>query len=135
MTTSELTRDLAPGTELPPLEIGPITRRTLALFAGGSGDHQPVHVDIDAARERGREDVIAHGMISMAYLGRYLAGLIPQERLRSFDVRFAAVTPVLARPICSGSVRSIEQGVATLDLKVALADGTVTVTGTATVAV
>ncbi|MFV0493278.1 MAG: MaoC/PaaZ C-terminal domain-containing protein [Pseudorhodobacter sp.] len=135
MTTTDLTGQLTPGTELPRLEIGPITRRMLALFAGGSGDHQPVHIDLDAAHERGRDDVIAHGMISMAYLGRYLAGLFPQERLRSFDVRFSAVTPVLAEPVCSGKVTSVEDGIATLDLKVTLGDGTATVTGTATVAV
>jgi acyl dehydratase len=125
--------DLKPGDALPPLQIGPITRRTLALFAGGSGDHQPVHIDIDAARQRGRDDVIAHGMLSMAYLGRYLNGLFPQERLKSLSARFAAVTPVLADPVCTGSVEKIEDGRASLDLTVALADGTVTVRGKAVV--
>lgn len=122
-----------PGAELPPLHIGPITRRTLALFAGGSGDHQPVHVDLDAAHARGRPDVIAHGMLSMAYLGRYVTGLVPQERLKSFSARFAAVTPVLAEPVCSGKVLRVEDGLAYLELTVALADGTVTVKGQATI--
>jgi acyl dehydratase len=122
------------GAELPPLYIGPITRRTLALFAGGSGDHQPVHVDVDAAHARGRPDVIAHGMLSMAYLGRYVTGLVPQERLKSFSARFAAVTPVLAEPVCSGKVLRVEDGLAYLELTVALADGTVTVKGQATIA-
>jgi acyl dehydratase len=30
------------GMELPSLPIEPITRKTLALFAGASGDHQPI---------------------------------------------------------------------------------------------
>ncbi|MBE2277508.1 MAG: dehydratase [Rhodobacteraceae bacterium] len=125
--------DLKAGAELPPLAIGPITRRSLALFAGASGDHQPVHIDLDAAHARGRPDVIAHGMLSMAYLGRYLDNLFPQERLKSFSARFAAVTPVLAEPVCRGRVETVENGEAILDLTVALGDGTVTVRGRAVV--
>ncbi|RJG03277.1 MaoC/PaaZ C-terminal domain-containing protein [Noviherbaspirillum sedimenti] len=121
------------GTELPPLQLEPISRRTLALFAGGSGDHQPVHIDIDVAKARGRGDVIAHGMLSMAYLGRLLTNWIPQERIRSFKARFAAVAPVYGEPRCTGRVVAVENGLATLDLTVALADGTVTVRGEAIV--
>jgi acyl dehydratase len=127
--------DIVVGTELPTLKIGPITRRTLALFAGGSGDHQPVHIDIDAARARGRDDVIAHGMLSMAYLGRLLTNWFPQEKIRSFKARFAAVTPVNAEPECIGRVILIGDGVITLDLTVRLKDGTVAVHGEAVVEV
>ncbi|SMF90078.1 Acyl dehydratase [Azospirillum oryzae] len=125
--------DVTVGMELPPLEIGPISRRTLALFAGGSGDHQPIHIDIDAAKARGREDVIGHGMLAMAHLGRFLTNCVPQERIRSYKARFAAVTPVLANPTCRGRVVAIDDGLATLDLTVTLADGTVTVRGEAVV--
>lgn len=121
------------GDVLAPLALPPIDRRTLALFAGGSNDHQAVHLDIDVAKRRGRPDVIAHGMLSMAYLGRFLIGWAPQDRLREFKVRFAAVTPVLAQPTCSGTVTSIRDDLATLDLAVTLADGTVTAKGEAIV--
>lgn len=121
------------GAELPPLVIGRITRRDLALFAGGSGDHQPIHIDIDAARERGREDVIAHGMISMAYLGRYLLQFIPQTSLRSFKCRSTAVTPINAEPTCHGQVQTVKDGRATISLTVTLPDGTVTTRGEAIV--
>lgn len=125
--------DVTVGMELPPLEIGPISRRTLALFAGGSGDHQPIHIDIDAAKARGRADVIGHGMLAMAHLGRFLTSCVPQERIRSYKARFAAVTPVLANPTCRGRVVAVENGLATLDLTVTLADGTVTVRGDAVI--
>lgn len=39
-----------------------ITRARLALFAGGSGDCNPVHIDIDVARTAGFDDVFAQGM-------------------------------------------------------------------------
>jgi acyl dehydratase len=126
------------GTELPPLPIDPISRTTLALFAGASGDHNPIHIDIDVARSAGLDDVFAHGMLSMAYLGRLLTNVVPQQRLRSFQVRFASITPVHGQPTCTGTVASIDEvngeRQATLDLKVSLPDGTVTLLGSAVIA-
>ena len=126
------------GTELPPLRIAPVTRMTLALFAGASGDHNLMHVDIDAAKSVGLQDVFAHGMLSMAYLGRLLTNWIPPERIRSYRVRFAAITPVHAEPTCTGRVTHIDvidgERRATLELTVTLADGTTTLTGDAVVA-
>ena len=124
---------LTVGTELPPVVIEAISRRTLALFAGASGDHQPVHIDIDAARRRGRDDVFAHGMLSMAYLGRVLTNWVPQERIRSYKARFTAITPVYAAPTAGGRVMAVEDGRATIELTLTLADGTTTVVGEAVV--
>lgn len=131
MRTSE---DITVGTELPALRIDPISRTTLALFAGASGDHNPIHVDLDVARSAGLDDVFAHGMLSMAYLGRLLTNWVPQDRIRSCRVRFAAITPVHAEPICTGTVTAVEDGVATIQLTAALPDGTVTLSGDAVVA-
>ena len=121
------------GTRIGPLALPPISRATLALFAGASHDHNPIHVDIDAARLAGFDDVIAHGMLSMAYLGRLLTDWCPQAQLLSWRVRFTAMTPVLTTPTCEGVVTSVSDGVAELDLAVRLGDGSVTLTGTARV--
>jgi acyl dehydratase len=125
------------GTRLPPLRIEPMSRTTLALFAGASGDHHPIHIDLDYARAAGLDDVFAHGMLSMAYVGRLLTNWLPQNDLRSLDVRFTAITPVHARPTCTGRITAIEQvdgeRRATIELAVTLADGTVTLLGTASV--
>ncbi len=130
---------LEPGAALAPLEIEPISRTTLALFAGASGDHNPIHIDLDVARSAGLDDVFAHGMLSMAYLGRLLTDAFPQERLRSWKVRFASITPVHGRPTCTGTVVSVDDStgerLATIDLRVALEDGTPTLLGQAVVAV
>src|SRR5580692_9439033 len=126
------------GAELPPLPIDPISRTTLALFAGASGDHNPIHIDLDVARSAGLDDVFAHGMLSMAYLGRLLTDAFPQQQLRSWKVRFTAITPVHAQPVCTGRITSIDQSagerLATIDLRVTLADGTQTLVGQAVVA-
>ena len=127
------------GTELPTLRLPAITRTTLALFAGASGDHNPIHLDSDVARSAGLDDVFAQGMLSMAYLGRALTDWIPQERIREFEVRFAAITPIHAVPICRGRVTALnvvdDTTLATVDLSVTLADGTLTLSGRAVVAV
>ena len=126
------------GTVLPALSAEPISRTTLALFAGASGDGNPIHIDLDVARSAGLDDVFAHGMLSMAYLGRLLTDAFPQQQLRSWKVRFAAITPVHAQPVCTGQITSIDQSagerLATIDLRVTLADGTQTLVGQAVVA-
>ncbi len=127
-------QDITVGTELPPLEINPISRTTLALFAGASGDHNPMHIDIDVAKSAGLDDVFAHGMLSMAYLGRLLTDWVDPQAIRSYRVRFAAITPLHGKPTATGRVVAIENGLATLELTVTLADGTVTLTGDAVVA-
>lgn len=123
------------GDELAPLVVDPISRTTLALFAGASGDHNPIHVDLDVARSAGRDDVFAHGMLSAAYLARLLTDRFGQDRIRSYRVRFAAITPVHGRPTCRGRVTAVDDGLATVELSVVLDDGTTTLTGDATVAI
>ena len=92
------------GDELPALALPPLSRATLALFAGASGDHNPIHIDIDFARAAGMPDVVAHGMLSMAWLGRLLTNWAPQRDLREFSVRFSAMTQVGERIVCTGRV-------------------------------
>jgi acyl dehydratase len=120
------------GDRLTPLAVGPVTRTDLALFAGGSGDHNPIHLDLDVARAAGMDDVFAQGMLSMAHLGRLLTGHVPQSRLRSLRTRFTAITPVNAEPTCHGEVTAVDGGLVTVDLRVELADGTITLAGQAT---
>lgn len=95
---------LQAGDTLPPLELPPLSRLTLALYCGASGDHNPIHVDIDFARSAGQTDVFAHGMLSMAWLGRLLTNWVPQTAVREFSVRFAALTQVGERIRCTGEV-------------------------------
>jgi hypothetical protein len=79
------------------------------------------------------DDVFAQGMLGMAHLGRLLTDSFGPHSVRSFATRFTAITPVNAEPVCSGQVLAVEGDLLTLDLSVALADGTQTLAGTATV--
>lgn len=102
--------DLQVGDDLPAITFAPITRQTLALYAGASGDHNPMHIDSDFAKQAGMEDVFAHGMLGMAYLGRALTSWVPQKAIRQFSTRFVAITHLRDQLTCRGSaVEEIEQ--------------------------
>jgi acyl dehydratase len=85
----------------------PITRHTLALYCGASGDHNPMHVDIDFAKAAGFPDVFAHGMLVMAYLGQALTDAVEPSRIRSFSPRFAPITQLGASLTCEGQVTGL----------------------------
>jgi acyl dehydratase len=110
--------EIAVGAELPPFTAPPLSRLTLALYAGASGDHNPIHVDIDFAKHSGMPDVFAHGMLSMAYLGRLLTNWVPQEAIRSFAVRFASITHVGDAITCRGTVVGKDDATRTLRIQV-----------------
>jgi acyl dehydratase len=82
--------------------------------------------------------VFAHGMLSMAYLGRLLTDWVPQSALRGYTVRFAAITQVGDSITCSGTVlEKFEQdGERRVRLQVSTVnqDGEVKLTGEALVA-
>lgn len=125
------------GDALPSLEFGPISRATLALYAGASGDHNPIHIDTDFARSAKLDDVFAHGMLSFGVLSRVVTQWIGVEQLRSLDVRFASVTQVRDLITCSATVAEcIElEGKPCLRLAITATaqDGRVTLSGDAVV--
>jgi len=106
MSISEIAK-LRVGDMLEPMTHNPISRTTLALFAGASGDHNPIHIDIDFAKSVGMDDVFAHGMLGMAYLGRFLTSIAYQRNIRSYSVRFSSITQVGAKLKCIGKVKEI----------------------------
>ena len=124
------------GDALPALKLPPLTRHTLALYCGASGDHNPIHVDIDFARTSGLPDVIAHGMLSAAWLTRVLTGWVPQSAIRSLDLRFQAMTTVGESITCTGRVSEKLDGqrAARVQLQTTNSDGQVKLTAEAVIA-
>ncbi len=106
------------GFELPSFTTDPVNRTTLALYCGASGDHNPIHVDIDFAKKAGMPDVFAHGMLSMAYLGRLLTNWVPQQAIRQFSVRFVAITQLGDQITCAGKVVEVDREAGTVRIEV-----------------
>ena len=99
------------GDEIPALKIPPVSRHTLALYCGSSGDHNPIHVDLDYAKSAGLDDVIAHGMLSAGYLARMLTDWVPQSAIRSINNRFTAMPHIGDSVTCTGKiVEKFEKG-------------------------
>jgi acyl dehydratase len=130
--------ELNVGDHLPVLSTNKISRTTLALYAGASGDFNPIHIDIDFAKSAGLDDVFAHGMLSMAYLGRLLTNWVDQRSIESIDVRFTSITPVNAQVVCTGYIqeKSIidEQEIIKVHIEAQDANtGDIKITGVATI--
>ena len=67
--------ELSIGSALPELRKDAINKLQLVKYAGASGDYNLIHTDDETARRVGLDGVIAHGMLSMAFLGQYLCWL------------------------------------------------------------
>lgn len=63
--------DVQVGDQLGPMEI-PVRRGDLVRYAGASGDFNPIHWNERFAKEVGLPNVIAHGMLTMAFGGRLI---------------------------------------------------------------
>ena len=100
-------QEIAVGDRLVGKTFAPISRHTLALYCGASGDHNPIHVDLDFAQKAGFPDVFAHGMLVMGYLGQALTDAVRPDAIRSFSTRFAAITRLGAQLTCEGAVTEI----------------------------
>lgn len=127
------------GTIIPALTLPPVSRTTLALYAGASGDHNPMHIDYDVAKAAGMPDVFAQGMLPMAWLGRMLTDWQSQLKLRKFSSRFKAVTHLQDVITCSGIVVEIVdykgEATARCEIKATKQSGEVAIVGEALVAI
>lgn len=112
----------------------PITREQLNQYAQASGDFNPIHLDQNFAREAGFPGVIAHGMLSMAFLGDYINEHFPpsQYRLVRFKVRFKKITFPGDEISCQGTIRSVEPKTITVILAACNQNAEETTSGEAT---
>lgn len=100
--------DAAVGDGLSPLVKPPITQEQLRRYAEASGDFNPIHLDEEAAHRVGLDSVIAHGMLSMAFLGQFVQQqivAIPGAQLVSLQARFANMVRLSDTISCHGIVR------------------------------
>lgn len=100
--------DTAIGEGLSPLVKPPVTSEQLRRYANASGDFNPIHLDEEAARRVGLDGVIAHGMLSMAFLGQFVHQqiiAISGSRLASLHVRFASMVRLGDTLTCHGIVK------------------------------
>lgn len=97
----------APAGEAIPELIKRVTQEQINAYADVSGDHNPIHLNPEAARAVGLDGTIAHGMLDMAFLAQMLTDWLTasQERhgwVRRLKARFQAMVRPGDAVICHG---------------------------------
>ncbi|QBX54862.1 acyl dehydratase [Nocardioides seonyuensis] len=119
---------MTPGDVLAP-QVFAVTRADLVRYAEASGDHNPIHQDDDVARSVGLPGVIAHGMYTLALVGRAVAGWTGGAEVVELGAKFIApvVVPAegAAEVVVSGTVKSAGESLVTLALEVRCGDAKV----------
>ena len=88
MNASVAWADVEVGTALPPLSVT-LQRVNLVMYAGASGDFNPIHWNQRFAQAVGLPDVIAHGMLTMASAGRVVTDWVGDPgAVVEYGVRF-----------------------------------------------
>ena len=99
--------------------VGPLVKRVtqaqIDAYADASGDHNPIHVNPAAARALGLEGTIAHGMLSMAFLGQLVTDWLaelpePGGWLTRLRVRFQAMVRPEDTLTCRGALAPGAEG-------------------------
>ncbi|WP_250001405.1 MaoC family dehydratase [Actinoplanes sp. M2I2] len=76
-------------------QIFRVTRADLVRYAGASGDFNPIHWSDRVATSVGLPGVIAHGMFTMALVGRAVTAWAgAPDAVVEFSVRFSRPVPV-----------------------------------------
>lgn len=85
-------------------------------YAGASGDFNPIHIDDDFAKQVGLPGRILHGLWTMAQVARAYtdAGGGPQT-LKRLSVQFRGMGQIGEEIVVEGTVRSVEDGIATVE--------------------
>src|SRR5882724_2257224 len=69
-----------------------LTRTDLVMYAGASGDFNPMHTDEVAAKAAGLPSVFGHGMFSAGLLATAITNYVGVGNLKSYCVRFTKQT-------------------------------------------
>lgn len=105
------------GTELPTIEQRS-TLTTSAMYAGASGDMNPLHYDESfASQVSPTGGVIAHGMFSMGLASRVLTTWAGgPEQVDEVTARFTKPWPLNTTSTFGGTVTEVDDGIATVEL-------------------
>lgn len=137
-TTAGKAQPDAEGERIPDL-VKHVTQEQVNAYADVSGDHNPIHLNPEVARSVGLEGAIAHGMLSMAFLGQVVTDWLATQPTRGgwvkrLRVRFQAMVRPGDTLTCSGALGDTEEGLQHLELWINNQRGERVTTGSADVA-
>lgn len=81
--------ELAVGDTFEDILVEDLKRTQLVMYAGTSGDYNPLHTDdLYCRKAAGYPGVFAHGMLTMGMTGRVVTDRFGAENVKKFGVRF-----------------------------------------------
>jgi len=122
-----------------PVRSRVLTRTDLVMYAGASGDYNPMHHDEVQAQAAGQPSVFGHGMFSMGFLGTAITDYVGVGNVRRFRARFAKQTwpdeELRTTIVVTGKRTEGRDHLVDLDVRLLNADGEEKVVGEATAVV
>ena len=122
-----------------PVRTHTLSRTDLVVYAGASGDFNPMHHDEVKAKAAGQPSVFGHGMFSMGLLGSALTDYVGPGNVRRFRVRFAKQTwpdeELRTSIVVTGKRTEGTDHLVDFDVRLCNADGEEKVVGDATAVV
>lgn len=94
MTATVKYDEVETGHQIPAVDYA-VSRTDLVMYAGASGDFNPIHWNERHAKAVGLPDVIAHGMFTMAQGGRFVTDWAGDPgAVLDYGVRFSSMVVV-----------------------------------------
>jgi acyl dehydratase len=130
MTAKVRYADVSEGEELKPWTYD-VQRLSLVMYAGASGDFNPIHWNEPFAKAVGLPDVISHGMFTMARIGQFVTDWIGDPgAVKRFKTRFTLPVVVPndtgSKVTVSGKVaRKLDSNRVLLEVSAAVGDANV----------
>jgi acyl dehydratase len=124
---------LSQGDSGPELVVEKVDRASFVRYAGASGDFNPIHWNEDFAKSAGYPGVFAQGMWTAGVLSTFLTKWVGESNVRRFRTRFVGQVWPGEKLVCSGTVTSVDNGTAEIELSVVNGEGEKKIAGDATV--
>ena len=107
-----------------------LKRTQIVMYAGASGDYNPVHTDEKFTKElAGYPSVFAHGMLTMGMTGSMLTNYVGDGRLTKFGVRFTSQVWPGDSLNATATVEDVTDGIVNLKVETTNQDGVVVLAG------
>ena len=109
-----------------------LKRTQIVMYAGASGDYNPVHTDEVFTKEvAGYPSVFAHGMLTMGMTGKLLTNAVGDGRLTEYGVRFTSQVFPGDTLDAKATVTAVADGIVELDVSTVNQNGVEVLKGTA----
>ena len=109
-----------------------LKRTQIVMYAGASGDYNPVHTDeVFTTEVAGYPSVFAHGMLTMGMTGKMLTNYVGDGRLTEYGVRFTNQVFPGDTLDATATVTAVADGIVDLDVSTVNQNGVEVLKGTA----